>query len=72
MKFKEIITTHPGNLCEVKEAIKIKAIGSETIVVPGMKISSELLSVLCGRPANDLFEAEIHKDAESNIWELSI
>jgi hypothetical protein len=72
MKFKEILTHHHDGSLEVKETVRIKCIGSETIVMPGRKLDKRFLTVLCGVPINEAMETDLNKDSKLNIWELSI
>ena len=44
MKFKEILTHHHDGSLEVKETVRIKCIGSETIVMPGRKLDKRFLT----------------------------
>ena len=72
MKLKEILVHHNDHTLEFKETIRIKSIGSESIVMPGRKLDKKFLAALCGVPMNEVLETTLNKDLKLNIWELSI
>jgi hypothetical protein len=72
MKFREIIVEHPDGSWEIKETIKVKTLGFESILTAGKKLNSHLFSAIYGSQLNELHEKELSKHPELDIWELHI
>lgn len=72
MKFKDLIIQHPDGSWEIKETIKVKAIGFESILTSGKIINSYLFNKIYGDKIHELHEIELNKHPQLDIWELII